>query len=357
MKPVKAYKVFNSDFTCRDFQYEIGKTYKHKGEISLCSEGFHACLQAVDCFNYYSFNPENRIAEVELSGNIINGDDKSVSSVIKIVREIKWEELLTLVNIGKGNSGYRNSGNNNSGNQNSGIKNSGIRNSGNSNSGDSNSGDSNSGNRNSGNRNSGYRNSGNRNSGCSNSGNRNSGIRNSGYRNSGDINSGDRNSGDRNSGYINSGDMNSGDINSGDRNSGDRNSGDSNSGYRNSGNRNSGDWNSNNSESGFLNNTQSSTVRVFTKQISREEWENTRIPSFFYFDITEWVSYSAEEIKEDENKGMIEGYLKTYSYKEAWKQSWNNTTEEDRKSVLNIPGFEWEIFSDITGITKPNNWE
>ena len=272
MKLVNAYKVFNSDFTCRDFQYEIGKTYKHKGEISLCSEGFHACLQAVDCFNYYSFNPENRIAEVELSGNIINGNDKSVSSVIKIVREIKREELLTLVNIGKGNSGYRNSGN--------------------------------------------------------------------------------RNSGDMNSGY-----RNSGDINSGDRNSGDRNSGDSNSGYRNSGNRNSGDWNSNNSESGFLNNTQSSTVRVFTKQISREEWENTRIPSFFYFDITEWVSYSAEEIKEDENKGMIEGYLKTYSYKEAWKQSWNNTTEEDRKSVLNIPGFEWEIFSDITGITKPNNWE
>ena len=322
MKPVKAYKVFNSDFTCRDFQYEIGKTYKHKGEISLCSEGFHACLQAVDCFNYYSFNPENRIAEVELSGNIINGNDKSVSSVIKIVREIKWEELLTLVNIGKGNSGYRNSGNRNSGCSNSGNRNSGIRNSG-------------------------YR----------NSGDRNSGDINSGIRNSGDINSGNWNSGYNNSGNWNSGNRNSGNWNSGIRNSGDRNSGDSNSGYRNSGNRNSGDWNSNNSESGFLNNTQSSTVRVFTKQISREEWENTRIPSFFYFDITEWVSYSAEEIKEDENKGMIEGYLKTYSYKEAWKRSWDNTTEEDRKSVLNIPGFEWEIFSDITGITKPNNWE
>ena len=54
---------------------------------------------------------------------------------------------------------------------------------------------------------------------------------------------------------------------------------------------------------------------------------------------------------------MIEGYLKTYSYKEAWKRSWDNTTEEDRKSVLNIPGFEREIFSDITGITEPNNWK
>ena len=25
---VKGYKVFNSDWTCRDFQFEVGKTYE-----------------------------------------------------------------------------------------------------------------------------------------------------------------------------------------------------------------------------------------------------------------------------------------------------------------------------------------
>ncbi len=54
---VKGYKVFNADMTCRDFQFEVGKEYKHKGEIKICSAGFHFCLKANDCFNYYDFNP------------------------------------------------------------------------------------------------------------------------------------------------------------------------------------------------------------------------------------------------------------------------------------------------------------
>ena len=106
----KAYKVFESDWTCRGFQYEIGKTYKHEGKIGLCNAGFHACLKPVDCFNYYGFNNENKVAEVELLGEVINGDDKSVCSEIKIVREIKWQEVLKLVNTGKNNTGRRNSG-------------------------------------------------------------------------------------------------------------------------------------------------------------------------------------------------------------------------------------------------------
>lgn len=40
-KKVIGYKGFNSDLTCRDFQYEIGKTFIHDGDIELCREGFH----------------------------------------------------------------------------------------------------------------------------------------------------------------------------------------------------------------------------------------------------------------------------------------------------------------------------
>jgi hypothetical protein len=178
---MKAYKVFNPDWTCKGFKYKVGKTYTHKGGIKLCVSGFHACQKIADCFNYYVFNPENKVAEVELVGKVLGEDqDKQVTDKIKIIKELSWNEVLDLVNTGKGNSGYSNSGD----------------------------------------RNSGYRNSGDRNSGYRNSGDRNSGYRNSGYSNSGDSNSGDSNSGNRNSGYSNSGDRNSGYRNSGNYNTG-----------------------------------------------------------------------------------------------------------------------------------------
>src|SRR5574344_1153901 len=171
MKKIKAYKVFNSDWTCRDFQFEIGKSY-HEDNIKICEKIFHACLKLSDCFYYYNFDKTNRVAEVELFGKIQrnNDDTKCCASDIKIVKELTWEEVLTLCNSGNNNNGNCNSGNNNSGNCNSGNWNSGNCNSGNWNSGNCNSGNCNSGNNNSGNCNSGNRNSGDWNSGDWNSG-------------------------------------------------------------------------------------------------------------------------------------------------------------------------------------------
>ena len=167
---MKAYKVFNPDWTCNNFQYEVGKTYSINDNPIMCSHGFHACIKVQNCFSYYSFNPNNKVAEVILSGIILGkDDDKQCAQKIKIIKEISWNDMLLLANSGIGNTGYSNSGNNNSGNRNSGYSNSGDSNSGNRNSGDSNSGDSNSGDRNSGNSNSGDSNSGDRNSGDFNS--------------------------------------------------------------------------------------------------------------------------------------------------------------------------------------------
>lgn len=50
---MKGYKVFKHDWTCRDFQYEVGKTYKHDGPLKICRSGFHFCRNVDDCFNYY----------------------------------------------------------------------------------------------------------------------------------------------------------------------------------------------------------------------------------------------------------------------------------------------------------------
>ena len=165
---MKGFKVFNSDWTCRGFQFEVGKTFTEDVTPVCCDRGFHFCTKAADCFRYYSFDPDNKVAEVEALGDIDtnNDDSKCSTNKIHIIREITWQEVLDLVNLGKACTGLCNSGDCNSGNCNSGDWNSGNRNSGNRNSGDWNSGNRNSGNRNSGNRNSGNCNSGDWNKTC-----------------------------------------------------------------------------------------------------------------------------------------------------------------------------------------------
>ena len=164
---VKGFKVFNPDWTCnpngKPFQYAVGGTYEEDVKPMVCDRGFHFCEKAADCFNYYQFNPENKVAEVLALGEVDTDGTKSCTNKIQIVREIPWAELLEIVNTGKGCTGLCNSGNRNSGDCNSGDWNSGDWNSG-----DCNSGNRNSGNRNSGDCNSGDWNSGNRNSGCFN---------------------------------------------------------------------------------------------------------------------------------------------------------------------------------------------
>lgn len=66
----KAYKAFREDMTCRGFQYEEGKTSEFKGEPELCKQGFHACLNLKDVFNYYcgELGKDIVIHEVELEG-------------------------------------------------------------------------------------------------------------------------------------------------------------------------------------------------------------------------------------------------------------------------------------------------
>ena len=164
---MQGYKVFEPDWTCRGFQYAVGETFEEDVTPSCCNRGFHFCTELKDCFNYYSFDPNNKVAEIEALGEIDAEADgsKHCTNKIKIVREISWEEVLKMVNMGKANAGLCNSGNRNSGDWNSGNRNSGDWNSGDWNSGNRNSGDWNSGDWNSGNRNSGNRNSGDWNSG------------------------------------------------------------------------------------------------------------------------------------------------------------------------------------------------
>ena len=302
----KGYKVTDSETKCRGYQFELGKIYSHEGKIEICEAGFHFCLHANNCFNYYDFNGGNRVFEIEATGHTIVGDEKSVCSEIKLIREIPWEEVLRIVNTGKNNTGRGNSGDSNSG----------------------------------------YCNSGDRNSGDSNSGNWNSGDSNSGYRNSGDSNSGDRNSGDSNSGYRNSGDWNSGDSNSGDRNSGNWNSGDRNSGDSNSGYRNSG---------AFCTDP-NPTILLFDQptKIKVKDWEQHPAVQLMYkVDPTIWVpsGMMSDQEKSDHPKyETTEGYLKKISMHEAWSNAWGNWSDESKAHFTSLPNFDKKKFEAITGI-------
>ena len=142
---VRGFKVFNSDWTCspngNKKQYTCPGVFEEDITPEICGQGMHFCKKAVDCFNYYSFNPENKVAEVVAYGTVIEDTYKCCTNKLEIVREIPWNELLEIVNTGRLCTGLGNSGDYNSGNRNSGDYNSGNRNSGDYNSGNRNSGD------------------------------------------------------------------------------------------------------------------------------------------------------------------------------------------------------------------------
>ena len=86
---MKVYKGFNKDLTCRDFQYEIGKTYE-EDSADLCSSGFHACEAPLDVFNYYAPGSGSRYCEAELEGvtKQQDSDSKRCGTKITIGAEI-----------------------------------------------------------------------------------------------------------------------------------------------------------------------------------------------------------------------------------------------------------------------------
>ena len=199
--------------------------------------------------------------------------------------------------------------------------------------------------------NTGVENTGDWNSGNRNSGNRNSGDWNSGYGNSGDWNSGDWNSGDWNSGYGNSGNRNSSNGNSGNRNSGNGNSGDGNSGDWNSGDWNSGYGNSTDREAGIFNTTPGK-LRLFNKK-TELTWGQIDHPHFREFHLNKWITeekMTTEEKKTEPGFHVRGGYLKTFTWEEAWANYWRDSDQEEEDKVLKLPNFDAAIFKEITGI-------
>ena len=128
---VHGFKVFRPDWTCdptgyNPKQYTCPGKFEEEGELDVCGHGMHFCQTAADCFNYYSFNSENKVAEVIAYGDVRTDGDKSCTDKLEIVREIPWDEVLRIVNIGKNCTGRCNTGDCNTGDWNKSSFNTGC---------------------------------------------------------------------------------------------------------------------------------------------------------------------------------------------------------------------------------------
>ena len=90
--PIKGYKAFEPDFTCRGYAFKVGQTYElPDGETpELCKRGFHFCEIPLNCNNYY-YKDSARYAEI-VAWDVLHDEDKSVARKITITREIPREE-------------------------------------------------------------------------------------------------------------------------------------------------------------------------------------------------------------------------------------------------------------------------
>jgi len=81
--------------------------------------------------------------------------------------------------------------------------------------------------------------------------------------------------------------------------------------------------------------------KVFNRDVSEKEYKETKEKiKDIKIKLTEWI-------KQDDG-----GYLKVYEYGEAWKNWLEESTEEQRQAILDIPQFNEKIFKEITGLIK-----
>jgi hypothetical protein len=90
-----AYKGFNKNLQCRNYQFKIGEVFTHEGEPKVCRNGFHFCYKLGDVFSYYGRSGGNRFCVVEVLGEVVKDGDKGCTNKIRIVQEIDvYDELL-----------------------------------------------------------------------------------------------------------------------------------------------------------------------------------------------------------------------------------------------------------------------
>ena len=115
---ITGFKGFDMNLRCRDFQYEIGRTYAMQGVPARCTAaGFHAVEMPLDAWNYYEPG-KSRYGAVTTDGPVDrgDGDTKFASASITITAElqlpdfirsaVEWVKARASGNMATGDSGH-----------------------------------------------------------------------------------------------------------------------------------------------------------------------------------------------------------------------------------------------------------
>jgi len=178
-----------------------------------------------------------------------------------------------------------------------------------------------------------------------------------GYKSTGHCSTGDKSTGDWSTGHSSTGEHSTGDYSTGDRSTGRWSTGD-----RSTGNWSTGDWSTGDRSTGNWSISDRSTgdfsiadgaYKMFDETCSEEEYRANR-PDWLYFSPLKWIKstdMTEKEKKDNPAHLTTRGYLKKLSFKEAAFQSWEKTTQSDRKDTLKLTNFNDEIFKTIFGFS------
>jgi len=114
------YKVFNPDWTCDGFKYEVGKAYISQAYPSyLLEKGICFSRKLKDCFKNHPLDSRYKVVRIIAFGDVAkcleNNDSSSYTNKIYIAEELGWDEVLRIVSHEKGNMTFENNGSWNAG--------------------------------------------------------------------------------------------------------------------------------------------------------------------------------------------------------------------------------------------------
>jgi hypothetical protein len=97
---IHGYKGFNGDMTCRCYQYKVGKTFHHDGEVEVGKSGFHFCEKLHDVFTHYPYFCCSKTCtlycKVVGSGTIMRRGDAVAASTLRVVEKLNGTYPVSL---------------------------------------------------------------------------------------------------------------------------------------------------------------------------------------------------------------------------------------------------------------------
>jgi len=94
--------------------------------------------------------------------------------------------------------------------------------------------------------------------------------------------------------------------------------------------------------------------RIFNQDVTDEVYESTKKllnDNEIKITLTKWVEEKdLDKSEKTTTTKELGGLLKTFSYEEAWANFWNEATQKQKNTILDLPQFDAEIFKKITGI-------